>query len=194
MPPGPPPSAEGEHQRCFENLLVCTHGLNITRWPLHSFGRRVVQAYRHLLDPEVAALAATDSAARSRSGGGSSGRDSEPTVLNVVFQKRGGDTRQMLNIGELLEWCNGWEYTTADGRRLRAKCWEVRWLEGRHCRRHSALLCMDVGCLVGPAGLTVPTSLPQFEITDLVSGLTAANTADVMVGMHGGKQRPAVGR
>lgn len=124
--PGPPPSAEGNHQRCFDSMLICTHGLNITRWPLHGFGRHLVQTYKHLLAPEARAAAETESAVRA-------GRPGPPTagsltMLSVVFQKRVGDTRQILNLEELLQRCNKWQHTTADGRRFGFKCWEVSGL------------------------------------------------------------------
>ncbi|KAL4446247.1 hypothetical protein ABPG77_003054 [Micractinium sp. CCAP 211/92] len=144
--PGPLPSAEGNHQRCFDSMLICTHGLNITRWPLHGFGRHLVQTYKHLLAPEARAAAETESAVRA-------GRPGSPTagsltMLSVVFQTRVGDTRQILNLEELLQRCNKWQHTTADGQRFGFKCWEA-------------------------------------EITDLTSGMTAAQLADVMVGVHG---------
>lgn len=107
-------------------MFVCTHGLTITRWPLHGFGRHVVQAYRHMLPPEVQALGAVSSIVPPQARPGSSSTDGGvATVLNVVFQKRAGDTRQLLNSGELLQRCNQWRYRTAAGRQLGAKCWEV---------------------------------------------------------------------
>ncbi|KAL4423825.1 hypothetical protein ABPG75_001126 [Micractinium tetrahymenae] len=145
--PGSPSSAEGDHQRCFESMLICTHGLNITRWPLHGFGRHLVQTYKHLLAPDVQVAADTQSAVRA----GAQGSAAAPgglTTLNVVFQKRLGDTRQIMNLEELLQGCNEWRHTTAAGRRFGFKCWEA-------------------------------------EITDLASGMTAAQRADVMVGVHG---------
>jgi hypothetical protein len=146
---GEPPSAEGDHQRCFQSMLVCTHGLDIQRWPLHEYGRHVVRAYHHLLPPEAAAAVNTQSSlipppqqpspqasrkgrpgssGASGSGRTSSGGDSgsgAATTLNIVFQKRQGDTRQILNSEELLERCNSWQHRTAAGRRLQARCWEV---------------------------------------------------------------------
>jgi hypothetical protein len=170
--PGLPLSAEGSHQRCFESMFVCTHGLNISRWPLHGFGQHVVRTYRHLLQPEVQGLVGTassiveqrgdggtsekSSSSSSSSGGGGdlsqgppsqgSGPDA-PTQFSVVFQRRPGDTRQLLNLGELLERCNAWRYRTAAGRQLAAKCWEVRalctcWLV------HAQLACDASGPLV----------------------------------------------
>lgn len=118
-----PSSAEGGHRRCFRNLLVCSHALNITRWPLHSYGMHLADTYRPLLPPQAAALVGQPSAIRRASSGGA-------TVLSVVFQQRPDDgTRQLLNAAELVEQCNAWEHTTAGGRTLRARCWEV----GRHC-------------------------------------------------------------
>lgn len=134
--PGPPPSAEGGHQRCFDSMLICTHGLNITRWPLHSFGRHLVEAYRHLLAPEAQAAAGTESAARA--GGAGAPATSGITVLNVVFQKRLGDTRQILNLEELLQLCNRWRHTTAAGRRFGFKCWEV---SGAPCVARGTRFC-----------------------------------------------------
>lgn len=121
--PGPPPSVEGDHQRCFESMLICTHGLNITRWPLHGFGRHVVQTYKHLLAPEVQAASGTESVVRA--GVHQASTVDGIIVLNVIFQKRLGDTRQILNLQELLQRCNEYRHTTAVGKRFGFKCWEV---------------------------------------------------------------------
>lgn len=151
---------EGSHQRCFESMFVCTHGLNISRWPLHGFGRHVVQSYRHLLQPEVQELVGTASSVVQQRGddgtadGSTSSRDSSitsshgapskgsvsdgPTQLRVVFQRRVGDTRQLLNIGELLGRCNAWRHRTTNGRQLTAQCSEVRCLRtSRLCSCHA---------------------------------------------------------
>jgi len=147
-------------------MLICTHGLNITRWPLHAFGRHLVSTYRHLLPLEVQAASkgassiregqvgspdelahgasavpavpgAAASGVRKRSTGAGAG--AVPDVLNVVFQKRAGDTRQILNVQELLQQCNSWRHTTAAGRQLTTKCWQVRARHGvaRHAQQHA---------------------------------------------------------
>ncbi len=135
MLPGAPPSAEGSHQRCLQNMLICTHGLDTERWPLHAYGQQIAEAYQHLLPPGVAAAVGTESSIRNHGGGGSSNSSSNNsgsttagpiTVINVVFQRRDGPTRQLLNAAELVQRCNEWQHTTATGRQIAAKCWEVR--------------------------------------------------------------------
>jgi hypothetical protein len=125
---------------------VCTHGLNITRWPLHAFGRHVVEAYRHLLPPEIQELDGSSSSSGSDDDGGA--------VLNVVIQKRPGDTRQLLNMEELLSRCNGWQHRTRAGLQLRTKCWEV-------CG-HICLHCPCCDCLL-------TSGLPSLNILQLHS-------------------------
>lgn len=233
--PGPPPSSEGSHQRCFESMLICTHGLNTTRWPLHAYGRHIVRAYKHLLPPEAAAVAASASAAvqQGSAGGGASGGSSSSnagdgrgssadgagesggaassssssggaaTVLNVVFQRRPGETRQMLNLEELLERCNAWTHSTAAGRRFAASCRAVSVLPGgmsNRCQQAAAWAgeawCRSSAVQRMPASRHLPSCVAhnppppppagaQDEITDLTSGMAAAQLADVFVGMHG---------
>ena len=164
----PPLSYEGGPQRCFRRLFVCNRGINITTWPLHGLGQRLVRHYSGQLAAEAAGaagavpeeaaakgspaneaaqeeVATASGALHSASPAAGSG---EEGVLRVVFHKRSSPDRQLLNAAELVQRCNGWRHRTAAGQRLRARCWEV-------------------------------------EPTDLFSGMVAAQQADVFVGVHG---------
>jgi hypothetical protein len=60
---------EGGQQRCFKQMFVCHNGINITKWPLHGLGLRLVDHYRthrqHMEQREggLEELAALDAAA-----------------------------------------------------------------------------------------------------------------------------------
>lgn len=176
----PPLSFEGGPQRCFRQLFVCERGINITRWPLHKLGLRLVKHYQQrnserlaaAVEEQQAALqqqqqaqgglpkipwaaqAAADAAAaavsdRSRSGKRGKRGSKGERELRIVFHKRSNsDQRQLLNAAELIERCNAWRHTTAEGVRLQARCWET-------------------------------------EPTDLFTGMAAAQAADIFVGVHG---------
>ena len=119
-------------------MFVCTDNINTTQsWPLHAFGQRLVQHHLSRLPPEAQPLVAAQppqalqrrlrlEAEGGEGGSDSSGGDSsgEPAVLNILFHKRGLD-RLLLNAPELLERCNAWNYTTAAGQAVRARCREV---------------------------------------------------------------------
>ena len=165
--PGAAHSWEGGPQRCFRHMFVCHQDYNISHWPLHEFGQRLVRQYwpdlplqaRVTLEGTPAEalqrrLASAAAPAGSSDGGGSSSSAGDgPHVLNIVWHRRGLD-RMILNAPELLERCNEWRHTTPDGTEVRAKCWEVRRLgrlAGRRPPSVSLLACMPPSVLLGTA-------------------------------------------
>ena len=148
-----PPSFEGTEQRCFKNMFVCAHDIATKKWQLHAYGQHLVRHYQGgelvrsmpeqqppgegtlpPLPPEsvLRQLGKRRKGGRKGGGGGedassSSGSGADGEVqLRIVFQKREGNDRQLLNAGELVERCNAWRYTAPSGARVRALCWEVR--------------------------------------------------------------------
>ena len=127
----------------------------------------------------------------SRPGGGD-------RVLRIVFHKRSTKDRQLLNAADLLDRCNRWQYTSRAGQRLRASCAEVRGTERGSlllapfllpAPRRSARGCCDAApqaelrCL--PAMQPYPAAAAQVQLMSLLSGMAAAQEADVFVGVHG---------
>lgn len=123
----PPPSAEGNEQRCFQHLLVCgrtTRGKEPTE--LYQFGQAVAQQTQHHHQQLAAdAPVQVGSGDSSSDSSGSSGR------LRVVFVQRGSVGRQLLNVAELVQRCNSWHYrlpnTSAGSAGISADCRQVRW-------------------------------------------------------------------
>jgi hypothetical protein len=153
-----PDSFEGGPRRCFRHMLVCMDNINITAWPLHAYGQHLVQHYERLGALPENALPAdrpkealprrlappTMPFARRKAGGQAApatAADKE-AVLEVAFQKRHGDERQLMNAAELLQRCNAWRFTTSFGVEVRANCWEVRG------RRASGALATRRGLLL----------------------------------------------
>ena len=136
-PGGPalPPSFEGGNQRCFRNMFVCINGMRGSGLPVYSYGQHVVQFYKPLGAPSAPAAAAAAAAGggtiastpATNAGAGAADASCEARVLRIVFQKRGEGHpgRAILNIQELLQRCNAWQYKTRSGRPVRAACLEV---------------------------------------------------------------------
>ena len=142
-PGGPalPPSFEGGDQRCFRHMFVCNNGVRGSGLPVYSYGQHLVEYYKPLLAPPVLAAAAAGSAGGSKptsvpDAGAGAAASGKARVLRIVFQKRGEGHpgRAILNIRELLQRCNEWQYEAPSGRVVRAACLEVR-SPGQRCRQ-----------------------------------------------------------
>lgn len=151
-----PASVEGGERRCFAAFYACTKDVPHDQFRLHEYGRYLVRYYRQhtpseleaarleMLEaaaaaaeaggaPERAATLRTlppppqpESALRSLAEGASKGGPAGEVTLRVVFQRRGGTDRLLLNAGELVEACNGWSTVAPSGAAVRFLCWEVR--------------------------------------------------------------------
>ena len=66
--------------------------------------------------------------------------------LRIVFQKRDGEERQLINMAELVEQCNQWEYTAPLGAHVHAVCVQVRDAACRSLAVAARLLCWCAGC------------------------------------------------
>ena len=122
-----------------------------------------------------------------------------PGVIRIVFQHRGPGHpgRQILNLPELLERCNAWRYRGPKGRRLHAECVVVSAPCCVAAAAAAALCCRCLECLAC-AHTDVPPAHPphshspahavQADFGSLASGIAAAQSADIVVGMHGANQ------
>jgi hypothetical protein len=155
-PPGraQPPTFEGVEQRCFQTMFVCLHDIATANWQLHAYGQQVVRHYggQQLVRtvPEAGPPGQQKSAgvpppesilrqlgkvpivpasASTRGEGGRNGSEpsgEEEQILRIVFQKRAGEDRQLVNAADLVKACNKWRFSAPSGARVRALCWEVR--------------------------------------------------------------------
>jgi Sec-independent protein translocase protein TatA len=190
-----PMSAEGGSQRCFRTMFVCPAGLSRSVWPLHDLGLRLVKHYSSKL-PQAGETSTAGwqrqwrrqaedrqlqqqqqqqqeqqqqqgqppqqqeqqreeeqeqrGAGMDRQAGivASGASPAGKRVLRVLFQRRSSPDRQLINVKELLEQCNRWQFETTSGEQLAASCAEA-------------------------------------ETASLLTGMAAAQEADVFVGMHG---------
>lgn len=204
--PPPASSYEGGEQRCFAAMYACTQDVAGERgFQLHAYGCHLAAWYgKHKAQqmgaaraamlaavapdlpppPAASALRQLGFASKSESGG-------QEVRLRVAFQQR-DKTRLLVNLPELLERCNSWSYRGPSGATVRALCWEVRakragW--GFCCRwllPSQMLQARGAQPSRETASLTLQhTTAPQVAIPDLVTGIVAAQEADIFVAAHG---------
>lgn len=144
MEGAPPPSYEGSEQCCFSAMYACLDDVDADKFQLHAYGRHLVhyhqRQHRQQVDAARAAMLQQAGLAdlprpppesvlrrlgRQAATSADAGAGHE-VQLRVVFQKRGGSERQLVNAEELVERCNSWAYTAPSGVRVRALCWQVR--------------------------------------------------------------------
>jgi hypothetical protein len=168
-----PASVEGGERRCFAAFFACTKDVPFDRYRLHEYGRYLVRHYKQQtpLELEAARLAMLEAAAAAAEAGGAAeraatlrtlppppqqesalrslakqpgeGETAGEVTLRVVFQRRGGSDRLLLNAAELVEACNAWSTVAPSGAAVRFLCWQVRVAAG-------------AGGAVAAAGRTAP--------------------------------------
>lgn len=97
------------------------------------------------LPPPVSLL----SSLGARSAGSRQTGASAEARLRIVFQKRDGLERQLVNAAELVKLCNRWRYTAPSGALVTALCWQVRrgvWAAGLLQLLIPATLHASMGC------------------------------------------------
>ncbi|PRW58044.1 hypothetical protein C2E21_3663 [Chlorella sorokiniana] len=128
----------------------------------------------------------------SRSSGGRNSEDgssskAEPAVLNILFHRRGVD-RLLLNAAELLERCNAWNYTTAAGVQVRARCSEVELTDlfaGIVAAQRADIFIgahganMANGWLMRPGSSVLELTMHQFEEGAAHAQYPKRNTFDI---------------
>ena len=149
----PPASYEGGEQRCFQTAFFCGRNFpaaaglpaaeeaglgeeevqqrlaaGIPVEP-YSYGQALAaymqqkQQRRRHAPPDVISLQQAAAAA-----GGATERAATSGRLRVALMRRGGEGRQILNAGELLERCNAWRYRPPGSTKpVTAECHEVSW-------------------------------------------------------------------
>ena len=135
-------------------MYVCLHDVATDTWQLHAYGQHIVRHYggdalvwsmreaqppnrtAPSLPPPMSVLRRMGAGARAAEAAAAKATQAkaagqgEELELRVVFQKRGGDPRQLtdrqlVNAAELVAACNRWRFTAPSGVRVRALCWEV---------------------------------------------------------------------
>ncbi|KAI3428185.1 hypothetical protein D9Q98_006565 [Chlorella vulgaris] len=154
-PPGraQPPTFEGVEKRCFQTMFVCLHDIATANWQLHAYGQQVVRYYggqklgrtvpeagppgqqksAGVPPPEsilrqLGKVPIVPASASTRGEGGRNGSEpsgEEEQILQIVFQKRAGEDRQLVNAADLVKACNTWRFSAPSGARVRALCWEL---------------------------------------------------------------------
>lgn len=197
QPGAPRASWEGGPQRCFRHMYVCTNGVNSTdSWPLHAFGRQLVKHHLSSLPAEVQPIVQAQppvalqrrlrlaaEAAANGSGGGRGG----------MRCRRGNHAAPGWQLDNT-PGGNNPDSSDASGRTGGGSEAEPAVLNILFHRRGADRLLLNAAELLErcnawsyttAAGVAVRARCSEVELTDLFTGIVAAQRADIFIGAHG---------